>query len=104
MNHSQQDIIKNISNLIIEIKTLTIISKKESWNFSELIKKLLISKNINLYFNEKELYNTIQKLIIIFPNWIKLINHSIFGKMIVIEGNVDVRKEIIPNLKKEDFS
>ena len=104
LNHSQQDIIKNISNLIIEIKTLTIISKKESWNFSELIKKLLISKNINVYFNEKELYNTIQKLIIIFPNWIKLINHSIFGKTIVIEGNVDVRKEIIPNLKKEDFS
>ena len=104
LNHSNQDIIKDISNLIIEIKTLTIISKKESWIFPELINKLLNNKIINSCFNEKELYNIIQKLIKIFPNWIKLINHSIFGKMIVIEGKVDVKKEIIANLKKEDFT
>ena len=103
LNHYQNDIINNISNLIIELKTLCIISKKESWNINELISKLLNSKNIKNSFNEKELKDIFEKLNKIFPNWIKIIQHSIFGKLIVFEGKVDIKKEIIPKLKKEDF-
>ena len=85
------------------MKTLCIISKKESWNINELISKLLNFKNIKNSFNENELKDIFEKLSKIFPNWIKIIQHSIFGKLIVIEGKIDIKKEIIPNLKKEDF-
>lgn len=103
LTHYQNDIINNISNLIIEIHTLCKISKKESWNINELISKLLNSNIIKNSFNEKELKDIFEKLYNIFPNWIKIIQHSIFGKVIVIEGKIDIKKEIIPNLKKEDF-
>ena len=78
-------------------------NKKESWNVSELISKLLTIKNINKYFNENNLLNYIKVLMKLFPNWIKLIDHSYYGNMILIDLNIEIRKEIIPKIKLDDF-
>ncbi len=39
----------------------------------------------------------------LFPNWIKLIDHSYYGNMILIDLNIEIRKEIIPKIKLDDF-
>ena len=101
--HEKQEITKCIPNLIIQIKSLCLLYKKESWNVSELISKLLTIKNINKYFNENNLLNYIKVLMKLFPNWIKLIDHSYYGNMILIDLNIEIRKEIIPKIRLDDF-
>ena len=101
--HKKQELTKSIPNLIIQIKSICLLYKKESWNVSELLSKLLTIKNINKFFNENNLLNYIRILMKLFPNWIKFIDHSYYGKMILIDLSIEIRKEIIPKIKLNDF-
>ena len=102
--HQQQDLVKNICNLISQIKILSLIHKKESWLLFDLSSKLLNIKSINKIFTKQSLIKNIKKLSFLFPNFIKIINHSNFGLIILIDIKLELRKEIFPNIKKEDFS
>ena len=102
-HHEKQELSKCIPNLIIQIQSLCLLHKKESWNISELISKLLTIKNINNFFNQNNILNYIKILIKIFPNWIKLIGHSYYGEIVLIDLNIEIRKEIIPKINLDNF-
>ena len=98
--HMKKKTSENIKELILSIKTLFISLKTESENFNNFC-EMLFKSNINEYSLD-EIKLNIKKICKKFSNFLKIINHSTLGKLLVVDNSVDVN-EIIKEIKEDDF-
>ena len=92
-----------VKEIVCQIQNIFICREKESLNYEEFINCLINSSSIiNTNYSRQDLKEEVQKIAKDCPNWIKIVIHSIYGKMIVLENAKFKRDDILNKLNLID--
>ena len=113
MKSKQKSKISDLKDLIDKIKTLFIMTKNPSIKINELCEKIKAGSesismvdSIGIFFYLKIFLDSIKKIIYkineLFPNWLRIKEHSIIGVIILLDMNVNVN-DIISEIQTKNL-